>query len=335
MPALTHSALSLLKTRRGIPGSTLSNVDRPHEMNRYMGGHRRVNQPYVSGYWYCIIEPPHALFNHTNSSEMRFKLDTQQAMEGHGQHLYTETNPGGDGPYTTNMYSPYETTRWLHSAAESFTPPTRNLTVVDLPGMGAQGSSYVAGQTLDRKFSVAFREYQNTPIKNIMDTWTSGIDQHYGVSPLNGNEFIPANYKGAAWVFLCKPSMSNDYGGNNIMAINHRDVEQFFFFEGVIPEATPFDSFDSDISSNDLLQISVSFSFDGWPYTKEYHNHFDEGLRRLNLVYDQNLEGTFNQHIKANTAPELYDFPFAGFHKDRIVPGEELNHRVHISESQS
>ena len=329
---LNSNALGLLKRRKGMPGFNDSPADRPHEMNRYMGGHRRINQPYVSGYWYCIIEPPHRLFDFHDgdgyNAEHKGAGDddiinhgTQHDMEGRASRLKSTIIDNDDED--TNTITPFETTRWLHSTAESFTPPTRSLTVVDVPGMGAQGSSYVAGQQLTREFSIAFREYQNTPILNIMNTWTSGIDQHYGASPFGGAQFIPANYKGTAWVFLCKPSVShksneqhNDWHQG---AIGTNDVEEFFFFEGVMPNAVPHDSFASDIATNDVLQLNITFTFDGWPYTREYQATFEEGMRRLNAIYAQNFEGTYLQHMREDFAPEVYNFPFKSRFDHRIT----------------
>lgn len=289
---LKNSSLSLIGGVRGTPGNTHSSSDRPHEMNRYMGGHRRVNHPYITGYWYLIIEPPLRLFSDkvTGSSES-------------GSH---DGENDGMGP------GAYEASRWLHSTAEGFTPPTRTLTKVDVPGLGGVGSSFVAGQQLTRTFTVTFREYQDTPILNTINLWTSVIDHHYGVSPLMGTEYIPANYKGGAWVFLCKPSLTTTgttefrQGGEGGAAsddykLNFDDVEQFFFFEGVFPEAPPFDGFNSDIATNDVTQLSVTFSFDGWPKGKENIGAYKEGINRLNIIHNYNFEWMQKHHLGADS----------------------------------
>ena len=310
MSNLTHSTLRLVKTSKGTPGIRNSSTDRPHEMNRYMGGHRRLNHPYVSGYWYCVIDPPHRLFDNEDDSVDMF---SNKHMEG----IY------GNQMGHTGM--PFETTRWLHSTAESFTPPSRNQTFIEVPGLGGVNSSFLAGQELTRKFTIAFREFQHLPIMNAINTWTSMIDPHYGASPLHGDEYISASYKGSAWIFLCKPSVSGaNYNENNFHPdgtimnpntarhnrINKDDVEVFYFFEGVFPEAAPFDSLSTDIASNEGAQISVSFSFDGFPYQKEHYAAFNEGLERLNNIYEFNFDGTYNQHIRPSNAPEVYQFPF-------------------------
>jgi hypothetical protein len=274
--ALASSALSLLKSEKTRGAGVHRSSDNPYKLNRYVGGHNRTVHPYVSGYWYVLIQLPATIYYASNRQ-------TEEV--------------------------------WLHSAAESFNPPSRTLTKVDVPGLGGLGSSFIAGQQLTRTFTCAFREYQDTPIFNTINTWTSTIDHHYGVSPLGGNEYIPANYKGSAWVFLCKPTLTgtgtpgtkgntstSDFGSSATTSvtssegsiINKEDVEQFYFFEGVFPEGAPFDSFTSDISTNDVLQLSVTFSFDGWPYGKEHNDALEKGLNHMNTF---STAETFDYHI--------------------------------------
>lgn len=286
--SLKNSSLSLIGGARGTPGNQSSSIDRPHEMNRYMGGHRRVNHPYISGYWYLIIEPPMRLFN----DHFMGQQNTDVISSANQAHAFSN--------------GAYESARWIHSTAEGFTPPSRTLTKVDVPGLGGTGSSFVAGQQLTRTFTITFREYQDTPVLNTFNLWTSVIDHHYGVSPLMGNEYIPANYKGAAWVFLCKPTLTSadpaaaQGFASEDFQINYSDVDQFFFFEGVFPEAAPFDGFNSDIATNDVTQLSVTFSFDGWPKGKENDHAYQEGLKRLNTIHHYDFMPMEEQHIGEN-----------------------------------
>lgn len=288
--AISYSMLDLIARSRGTPGSSNTADDRPREMNRYMGGHRRYNHPYVNGYWYLLIEPPQYLFDRSNVNQ-----GIQRNVGGDVGVTYEQTG-GREGP------GAFETSRWLHSTAEGFTPPTRTLTKVDVPGMGGMGSSFVAGQQLTRTFSATFREYQDLPIFNALNMWTSVIDHHYGVSPMLGNEYLPANYKGSAFVFLCKPTILTDQVG--IQAI---DVEQFYFFEGVFPETSPYDGFNSDINTNDVVQLNVTFSFDGWPYGREHIAHFERGISLMQSIYGFNFLGNTDGH--AGFAPETLNAP--------------------------
>jgi len=204
--------------------------DMPNPLTRYFGGHQRDNHPFVSGYWQFILDPP---------ANILFKEKiAQDAMN------------------------------WWHCTAEGFTPPTRTLNKADIPGQGGLGSSFVTGQTLTRTFTITFREYQEMPIFNLLELWTSIIDPYTGVSPLAGNEWVSKNYKGSAMVILTKPSISAEES-----IVSGPEIEEVFYFHGVFPESAPWDTLASDISTNDVIQHNVTFSFDGWPLTKK-----DEGV---------------------------------------------------------
>jgi len=170
----------------------------PNYLSRYHGGHRRDNHPYISGYWYFLVNPPERLFNDANGAK-----NMEKARD------------------------------WLFTTAESFTPPSRNLTKVDVPGMGGLATSYVAGQEISRTFTVAFREYQEMPVMNILQTWTSVLDPNTGVSPLLGNEYIPANYKGSCYAALCKPTVGSRSGGGSLTKLTREDIDQIYYFDGV------------------------------------------------------------------------------------------------------
>lgn len=152
---------------------------------------------------------------------------------------------------------------WLHSAAEGFTPPSRTLNKADLPGQGGVGSSFITGQTLTRTFTVTFREYKELPILTALELWTSILDPYTGVSPVEAKLWVPSSYKGSAFAILTKPTQSQEGA-----TLKPEDIEQVYYFEGVFPESAPHDTFGQDISTNDFIQHSVSFSFDGWPLSK-------------------------------------------------------------------
>lgn len=180
-----------------------------------------------------------------------------------------------------------ESLQWLSSTAEGFTPPTRTLNKADLPGQGGVGSSYITGQTLTRTFTVTFREYRDLPILTIFDLWTSIIDAHTGVSPVSGTGWVPSSYKGSCFVINTKPTQSMK--GTSISA---SDIEQAYYFHGVFPESAPHDTFGQDIATNDIIQHSISFSFDGWPLTKEDPNVVDAAVSAFSSknYYDHTYE---------------------------------------------
>ena len=255
--------------------SIVNKASHPQYLSRYHGGHRRDNHPYASGYWYFIINPPERLFGDHNMG----------------------TNGTGAG-YTSKTLE--KARDWMHCTAEGFTPPNRTVTKADVPGMGGMASSYITGQEITQTFSVTFREYQELPIFNILQTWTSMLDPNTGVSPLAGDEYIPANYKGSAFVALCKPTIgtriTNSASGSTGFPSTHlkkEDIEQVFFFDGVWPESAPWDSLSSDIATNDVLQLSVSFSFDGFPLLKDSPGVVDEFI---SLMQDLNIGSTYEHY---------------------------------------
>ena len=224
-------------------------ADKPHKINRYMGGNRRHNHPYISGYWYLIMDPPEDIF---------LEAGVLQARE------------------------------WFHSTAESFTPPSKTITKVDVPGMGGMASSYAAGQEITREFTVAFREYQQLPISTAIRTWASMMDPHLGRSPLK--DYIPANYKGQCFAILCKPTLNEDHKN-----LNTHDIEQVYYMEGVFPTTIPDDAFATDIATNDVAQLSVTFSFDGGFHTKESNGIVQEAIDRLRELdqFDVNSDDSY------------------------------------------
>lgn len=262
--SLENSVMKLMQnstTIRGVGSQRTDDVAR--RMSRYSGGHQRKIHPYISGYWYALIKVPHAIFSDTKDKE--------------------------------------KDQVWLHSTAETFNPPSRTLTKVDVPAMGGLGASFIAGQQLTRTFSMEFREYQDTPVTNIFERWTSVIDSHYGVSHLGPNQYIPHNYKGAAYIMLCKPTIEN--GVNQTITAN--DVERFYFFEGVFPEGTPEDIYSSDIATNDVARLNVTFSFDGWPIGKENQDVLNYALKYYNDHYlNFNLHHVYHTTEAAVPVPE-------------------------------
>jgi len=265
----------------------LTSSQNPENLSRYYGGIDRYNHPYVSGYWYCLILPPPRLFNITE---------------------------GNDNATAA--------TEWLHSTAEGFTPPTRNLKKVEAPGIGGVKSYYVAGQEINREFTITFREYQELPILNILQNWTSVIDSNTGVSPLAGSEYVPANYKGIAYIALCKPTVGTRDGDafsgilDGYAKINREDIEQLFFFDGVVPKSLPYDTLNNDISNNDMTTISVPFSFDGYPLMKDSPKVVDNFLTAISGTNASNsasadskynISTTYSKYLNAVTTARITD----------------------------
>lgn len=147
-----------------------STPDRPKELTRDIGGHKRQNQPFITGYFQAFFQLP----------EMMFKDKANEASQ------------------------------WLHSTCEGFTPHTMMVNFADIIGQGQVGASFPTSVTITREFTLTFREYQNQPILKIIRQWSSLFDPFVGVSPLKGAEFIPINYKGAVCIVQTKPVQFKD-----------------------------------------------------------------------------------------------------------------------------
>jgi hypothetical protein len=198
--------------------------EKPDFLTRDIGGHWRTNQPYISGYFQVVFGLPLELFGGADNVQVASK--------------------------------------WLHSTCEGFTPHTQALNKGDIMGQGQIGSSFVTGVTTTREFTLTYREYQNLPINNIIKRWASVFDPFTGVSPLEGNKFIPQNYKGWVAVAQTKPVRSDG------VDLTIADLEECYIYQGAFPTNIPVDTASAtDITANDFVQHSITFSFDGAPLT--------------------------------------------------------------------
>lgn len=216
-----------------------NNTDSPNALTRYLGGHTRENHPYINGYWQFILQPPEILYGQLAGVNIS---DVQ---------------------------------KWFLSTCESFTPPSRNLNKVDIPGLGGVGASFVSGQTLNRTFTTTFREYKNLTMLKMINIWSGVIDNYTGVSEVDGKQWNANLYKGFGCAILTKPTSTNG-------KISADDIEEVFIFDGLWPESTPYDALNQDISSNDSVQLSVTWNFDGWPLTSADSSVVTKALSLLN-----------------------------------------------------
>ena len=252
-------------------GTYTKDRETPDNMTRDIGGDFRENQPFISGYHQILVMPPAKLFGDFQS----------------------------------------ESATWLHSTCESFTPHSVTPNVVDVMGIGQIGSSFVASKTITREFTTAHREYQYLPIMNIVDMWHSIFDEHTGVSPLRGIEFIPTSYKGKVIVFQLKPVGAYDEDRH----ITITDLEELYIYQGVMPKTNPRDTIGAaDQAANDTVQLSITWSFDGAPLTMKDEDAAAQAMVLLNnKFYFPTYEKYNNEFIarsaQANPAPNVQQTP--------------------------
>ena len=66
------------------------------------------------------------------------------------------------------------------------------------------------------------------------------------------------------------------------------------------PEGAPHDTFSTDIATNDTTQISVTFSFDGFPLLKDSKGVIEEFIKLVSDLYiADTYDGTVNSVTKA------------------------------------
>lgn len=239
-------------------------VESPDFLTRDIGGHWRNNQPYISGYFQVMFGLPEALF--------------------------------GDAANAANA------SKWLHTTCEGFTPHSQTLTKVDVQGQGQIGASFISNIITTREITFTFREYQRMPINQVIKTWGSVFDPFVGISPLQDNEFIPANYKGWVAVAQFRPGVKFNYDENNI--------EECYIYQGVMPTNIPTDTASAaDITTNDTVQHSVTFSFDGHPLTST-----EKGVSKYvaamfkDMSYVDGNDSTFGGILKNGLATKPYSF---------------------------
>lgn len=189
-----------------------------------------------------------------------------------------------------------EASKWLHTTIEGFTPHSQTITKVDVMGQGQLGASFPANVMTTREFTTTHREYQNMPMLNIIKQWASVFDPFTGVSPIPGNEFIPQNYKGWCAIIQTKPVRAD---GKNLEV---SDIEECYIYQGVFPTNIPVDTASaSDITGNDTIQHSITWSFDGAPLTSAEHGIADkciELLKSLNPLSGSDLGSTYEEYMK-------------------------------------
>jgi len=156
----------------------------------------------------------------------------------------------------------------LLSLCEGYTPPgDRQLKLEDIQGMGGVDSSFVTGQTIDRNFSLQFRELWGSPIMKIHRAWTSIIDPLTGGLDISDDsplgelkdtiQFSPEFYKGKIIIVQTKPILS--FTATNV----EKAIVKVDAMKGVVPTMDLNSVYDSNITDNSIVKPNVTYRFDG------------------------------------------------------------------------
>ncbi len=243
--------------------ASAKNAGHAPDVNRYLGGFNRGvdSHPYVKGYFYVFFGFPFHLFN-------------KDSIEKNDALVYSL------------------------SAAEGYTPPgDRQIKSEDVMGMGGVDASFITGQTIDRNFSIQYRDYWGAPIFRIHRQWTQYLNPYYGgvteeggganLSPL----FMSQEYKGTCMVVQTKP-ITKSSGA----MWDKSDIIKVDFFDGVFPVTDLKSAYDANITDNSIAKPTVQYRYDGFPLDETNEFVMDKALEVLSSVnYDS-----------ANASPAIY-----------------------------
>ncbi len=189
----------------------------------------------------------------------------------------------------------------LTASCSSFTPPgDRTINTVEIAGQGGIKANYATGQTLANDFSLTFQEKSSLPIWKVFRKWSSSIiDPYLGVSGMSN--FDPSNYKGSVMVVQTTPVATNTAVNSNLANLDDvkKNIQKVFYFDGVFPTTDLSSIFDSNITSNDIIQdINIPFKFDGTPLTEEDSDTLDTAANNLvngNLGLYTSIKNYYNE----------------------------------------
>lgn len=147
--------------------------------------------------------------------------------------------------------------KYFNACAQSFSPPSRSLTKEEIIGFAGIKKYVINSQEISNSFSITFHEHKDLDVFNMLSHWSSVVNPYTGQ--------IIKKYKGQCIVILAKPTLTSipNEEGKDFREELKKSIDEIFFFDGVFPESQPIDKLDSDISTNDVKSIDVTFNFDG------------------------------------------------------------------------
>lgn len=236
------------------------------DINRYLGGHNRGedSHPFVKGYFYVFFGFPSNLFS-LGGGAASGNISTSQAL------IYTL------------------------SGAEGFTPPgDRQLKTEDIMGMGGVDASFITGQTIDRNFSIQYRDYWGAPIFRVHRQWTQYLNPYFGGVTGFGSSssFAPRDYKGTCMIIQTKPVTKLDSS-----AWTAEDIIKVDYFDGVFPTTDLKSAYDSNITDNSVARPTVQYRYDGFPLDETNPEVVQKALSVLQTV----------RYDSANSSPAIYE----------------------------
>jgi len=234
-----------------LPGfSNNLNLSSP---NRYLGGSKKEVHPFIKGYFYVLFEFP---------GIVKDSISDQTAYANLGDVLL--------------------------SLCESFTPPgDRQMKTEDVMGMGGLDATFVTGQTIDRTFSLMFRDLWGSPVFVAHRSWTSIINPYFGGLVNSTQAFVPSYYKGRVLVIQTTPKIIQNIkvNSNDINTVDKdqikKEIVKVNLFEGVVPITDLSSVYDSNITDNTIVRPTIQYRFDGKDFDETYPGVLDLAADKL------------------------------------------------------
>jgi hypothetical protein len=228
------------------------------EPTRYLGGSEQKIHPFIKGYFYVFFQFPGII---TSENQKEFEV-------GNGLKL---NNTIGN--------------KILLSLCEGFQPPgDRTLKTEVVNGMGGLDASFVTGQTLNRNFSLNFRELWGNPVFAYHRMWTSIIDPFYGGTNKD-IAFIPSNYKGKILVIQTTPNIiAKTRTQDGVITEASKYITKVNLFTGVVPTTDLSSAYDANISDNSIVKPTVNYEFDGKDYDETFPGVLNNAAKILQTV---------------------------------------------------
>jgi len=234
------------------------------DINRYLGGANRGtdSHPFVKGYFYVFFGFPPNLF------------------------------PDG---FESGEISNSKALVYTLSAAEGYTPPgDRQLKSEDVMGMGGVDASFITGQTIDRNFSIQYRDYWGAPIFRIHRQWTQYLNPYFGGvtgGATGSTAFAAREYKGTCMIIQTKPVTKLDAS-----TWRAEDIIKVDYFDGVFPTTDLKSAYDSNITDNSIAKPTVQYRFDGFPLDETNNEVLAKAVNVLQTV----------RYDSFNSSPAIY-----------------------------
>jgi hypothetical protein len=224
----------------------MTNLDLSSIVESGLSANRQISSsasvhPYVKGYFYVYFKFPQIVLNRIT---------------------------------TGNTTSNDKLSNILLALCENYTPAgDRQIKYEDVIGLGDVGSSYITGQTIDRNFSLMYRDLWGSPVLKIHRAWSSIIDPIFGGLVRNTDDkeqinFLPSSYKGSVIVIQTKPIAI--FENTTKTKITNDDIVKVDLYTGVFPTTDLSSVYDANITDNSIVRPTITYRFDGSKYDESY-----------------------------------------------------------------